>query len=204
MITIIGPLLTELGHSMRAEVRPDWRERKRASVVSSLEVRQRQQDRIPLNLDHDRELEVGEIMACAKSATATSGYAPTAEADKLLELDEPIYFSAETTRKLDDSDVLIEGAALTTAPATISLQPAELLRGASIAARPGCFTASRKDLIDQAVERHWQYRPGPLHVRDAATEAMLGQPIGDRGVLVGDQLGCAERAASGRVALRAA
>lgn len=189
MITIIGPLLTGLGHCMRTEIGPDWRLRKRAYAVSSLELRERQADRIALNLDHDPAHEVGEIMALRRAGNGDCWACATADADRLLELNQPIYFSAESTRRaIDGGDVEITGAALCLAAAAVSLRPVELLEGGLDRRSSWVLDGFRREVVDQAVERYQRYRPGPLYVRDAATEALLGKPVGEQGVLVGDQL----------------
>jgi hypothetical protein len=159
------------------------------TAVSSLELRERQADRIPLNADHNAELELGQIMALRRSDGGDCWACATAEADRLLELEQPIYFSAETTRRaIDDGDIVITGAALCLEPATVSLQPVELLEGGLDRRSSWVLHGFRKELVEQAVERYQRYRPGPLYVRDAATEALLDKPVGEQGVLVGDQL----------------
>jgi hypothetical protein len=134
----------------------------RSSAVSALQVRHQQAPAIPLNVEHG-DLEVGQVVGLHRRNNALLAVCE-ADADELLDFDQPIYYSAETNTAADGSDVLVTAIALTAQPAAVAIQPVQMYRGAVAEA---VFRTSfgrddywRKELLEQTLEERYKRRAG--------------------------------------------
>jgi len=126
VITTVGVLLDALGHGRQYELHG----RMQAWSSSALELRQQQPPTIPLNVHHRRELTIGEIVSLYRDVDGRAWAVGLADdVDGLLKVDQPLYYSAETSCRPDGTDIVIEGCALTTQPAQLGLTPLMLLAG---------------------------------------------------------------------------
>jgi hypothetical protein len=160
VITIIGELLTPMGHNQRLD---DNGLHTRAWAAPAANARHQQPSTIPLNVEHQRENPIGEVVALHNHGGSLLAICE-ADADPLLDADMPIYYSAETTMRPDYTDVLIEGVALCERPAAVCLQPVEMYAGSVSEA---IFRSSfgrdnywRKEILEQALETRYKRLSG--------------------------------------------
>jgi hypothetical protein len=95
VITIVGCLLTRDGLSQGREA--GYRRRTRSWASSALELRSVQKSRVALNIDHNDQLELGQVIALHRSKQGdvwALSVADSENADRLLEFDRPLYYSA--------------------------------------------------------------------------------------------------------------
>jgi hypothetical protein len=151
VITVLGQLLTELGHRHG-----------RTSACSALQVRHQQAPVIPLNVEHG-ELEVGQVVGLHRRHNNLWAICE-ADADELLDFDGAVYYSAETDMAADGSDVLVTAVALTAQPAAVAIQPVQMYRGAVAEA---VFRTSfgrdnywLKEILEQTLEQRYKRRAG--------------------------------------------
>jgi hypothetical protein len=158
VITIVGPLLTRDGLCQRSVIGPDWRYRTLSYAVSAREIRLKQPACIPLNVGHDRTNEIGQVVTLYRSRNGDCWAVAESEADRLLKFPESIYFSPETSRAPDGTDVVVTGAALTTEPATVSLQPVALFPGSLDRRTSWNLNDHRKQIVERAAEQRRRRR----------------------------------------------
>jgi hypothetical protein len=157
VITLAGEVLTALGHRHGQT----W-------ACSALEVRHEQAPIIPLNLEHDRELQVGEVVGLHRHGDSLWAICE-AGADRLLGFDQPLFYSVEgSARAADGGDVVIEGLALCTQPRHVAVQSVRLYAGGAREAIR-CTNWSSSDrfcrrLLEQAVEQRHQRKDGPITI----------------------------------------
>jgi len=162
MITLLGPTLTEIGHCHRKEIGDNGKLETRAWACSALNVRHQQPAMIPLNIDHT-EHRVGQVIGLHRRRGRLFAIAE-ADADELLDFDEPIFYSAETTMRPDGTDVLVEAVALCTRPAHVGLDPVEMFPGtvdmAVFKTNFGHANRWQKELLEQTREERYRRRSG--------------------------------------------
>jgi hypothetical protein len=151
VITLVGEVLTELGHRHG-----------RSSAVSALQVRHQQPSDIPLNVEHG-DLEIGQVVGLHRRHNVLLAVCE-ADADELLNADVSIYYSAETNTAVDGSDVVVEAIALTAAPAAVAIQPVQMYRGtvaeAVFRTNFGRDDYWRKEILQQTLEERYKRRAG--------------------------------------------
>jgi hypothetical protein len=93
VITIVGILVTKVGLTHRQELTADkWTFRTRSWACSSLQLHHKQPARIELNIDHDRDNLIGEIVALYRPRNGDCwAVAEAPKSDHLLDFDQPIY-----------------------------------------------------------------------------------------------------------------
>jgi hypothetical protein len=132
------------------------REATQSWATSALEFRATQPSTIPLNLHHDPALTVGEIVSLHRDEDGRMWATARADADALLDVDEKIYFSAETSATMDGKDIILTGVALCLEPAQVGARPVKFLPG---------------DLDDNYERSKWQLPRGQRErVEQAAVE----------------------------------
>jgi hypothetical protein len=179
MITILGPVLTALGHNQQRKLADDcWRTETRAWAAPAAQARYQQPSRIPLNLEHDPKLEVGEVVGLHRRHGDLLAICEAQDVDALLDADQPIYYSAEVTMNKNCSDIVIEGVALCTRPAAVALRPVQMYRGTVSEA---IFRTSfprddfhSKEILEQALEQRYTRHGGPITISHPP-------PVVDRG-----------------------
>ena len=133
-VSLIGVVLTADGLSQSLEVAEDrWTMRTRSWAVSGLETRSTQANRIPVNVGHDDDKELGEVLSLHRTSQGVVwalAVCDAGNANRLLGYGGPLYFSPKTWRNRDDgTDITIEHVAVTERPATVCIPPLELYVG---------------------------------------------------------------------------
>jgi hypothetical protein len=128
-VVIVGQLLTADGLSSRPEIAADWSTRQRSWASPASALGKVHPSRIPLDIEHDSDAEVGQVVSLFRSGSGDAWAVATSGAERLADYPEPIYFSAQFASRLEPDNLILAGVALTTASASIAKLPIEILRG---------------------------------------------------------------------------
>jgi hypothetical protein len=129
-LVLVGQLLTRDGLSSRSELAADcWSIRQRSWASPASALRKVQPSRIPLDIEHDHQAEVGQVVALYRSGSGDCWAVATSEADRLADYDQPLYFSAQFRPRFDADNLVLEAVAVTEQSATVAKRPVEMFRG---------------------------------------------------------------------------
>jgi hypothetical protein len=198
-VAIVGVLLTRDGLSSRPEVAADWSLWQRSWASPATALRRAQPPRIPLDLEHDPDEEIGQVVSLFRSGSGDAWAVATSEADRLAEYPEPLYFSAGFLSRSDPSKLVLDAVALTPESATVAKRPVEILRGSLERSWAWQLDGLRKRLVEHAaaeLRERSKRRPILIHDELPADEAAVrvrgGCLVGDRLVAVDARVPAAE------------
>lgn len=176
--TVVGVLATELGHAMAGA---------RAWSSPALEYRAAQPARVPIDFDHTADW-CGEVVFLERydrrlwCIGQVDGPPTTAVrlGAEVVEVETPLYWSAERVSTADDRDILLRSVALTAFPASVGATPTRWYEG-DLAHRGQWHMDSTyvRGLVKRAGEAQHRRNGGPLTVhehdwRDGVTD---GRPL---------------------------
>jgi len=178
-LTAVGQLLNEDGLAMQINKQTvrsntpgrnfDVETRKSFRATPANNVRSRQGERIPVNIAHRQEAEIGSVAHLEKLGRHIWA---VAELNHHLDPEAPWRFSVETTSTYErgssvGTDVQITGIGVVAQTAMISLQPITLLEGGirENARRLTYQDGALRDLVRNAATTLRERRGGPIHVR---------------------------------------
>jgi hypothetical protein len=164
MITIIGEAFDALGHRWNGQ------------TIKTAELRSRQEDLIPLTLDHT-EL-AGRVLTLTRvKGGAVYAIAVAEGCDALLEAEAPIFFSPGTDTRADGTDGIVLDLALVSRTARVGARPVLVKAGDIRKSGDRCrwrLNGLAAELVPRAAsEIRCRPRGGPIHIRDLEMEKAL-------------------------------